>query len=371
MIRIAFAVLLLRAVPSVAAAEPQSCTFTLSRTTIIAGPEGPIFARTTVTPSAPGCQWNASTTASWMTVDTSTRTGTGDQGITLAPNTTGATRIGTVTVAGQTVNVTQQATACVTSLTPNALTFPYPGFGDPSEQSKQVTVSAPADCHWQHSPWPINVFPNPTLGGVGTQVVNVGIITILPGQSNTLNLGIGSLPLTMTRLDPPCVFTLSPSNPTVSVNGGSGVINVTGTGTDCSFTATVGGVGLSIVQSGAAAPATVSWRVGGPVRSWAICDVASAAIVGSVELQRLDEHDVNLSYSVFPPWRRRGIGTRAAELALEYAATTMAASRAIIKVLEGNVASIAVARHLGARLVDTSPSDAGGTFLVFHRQLVP
>ena len=254
--RACFALALL-AVPS--AAQAQGCTFSISRTTVLAGPEGPIFARTTVTASGPGCQWSTTTAEPWISVNPNPQVGTGDAGITLAPN-PGATRIGLVTVAGQTVTVTQQATACVTSLVPNALTFPYPGFGDPADQRKTVTVNAPADCHWQHAPWPIVLSPNPTFGGVGTQTVNVGIITILPGQGNTINAGIGSLPLTLTRLDPPCVFTLTPSSPTVSVSGGSGVINVTGTGTDCSFTAAANGTGLTITnQSAPAAPATISY----------------------------------------------------------------------------------------------------------------
>ncbi len=113
-----------------------------------------------------------------------------------------------------------------------------------------------------------------------------------------------------------------------------------------------------------------SWRIGGPVRCWAICDRATGAITGGVELHQLDENDVNLSYFVFASWRRRGIATRAAELALEYAATSMQASRAVIKVLDGNIASLAVARRLKAQFVGTTPSDAGGTFLVFHRALL-
>ena len=112
-----------------------------------------------------------------------------------------------------------------------------------------------------------------------------------------------------------------------------------------------------------------SWRNDGPVRCWAICDVATDAIVGGVELQRLEGDDVNLSYWVAAPSRGRGIATRAAALGLEYAATAMAAKRAVIKVLEGNAASLAVARRLGAREVGTTPSDAGGTFVVFHRAL--
>jgi len=113
-----------------------------------------------------------------------------------------------------------------------------------------------------------------------------------------------------------------------------------------------------------------SWHAGGPVRCWAICDVATSAIAGGVELRQLELNDVNLSYFVFAQWRRRGIATRAAELALHYAATSMHASRAVIKVLEGNEASLGVVRHLDASFVGTTPSDASGTFRVFHRSLV-
>ncbi len=112
-----------------------------------------------------------------------------------------------------------------------------------------------------------------------------------------------------------------------------------------------------------------AWRSGGPVRCWAICDAATGAIAGGVELSRLDDGDVNLSYFVFAPWRRRGIATRAAELALAYAATAMGARRAVLDVLDGNAASIAVARRLGAAEVGTRPSHAGGVFRIFRRVL--
>jgi RimJ/RimL family protein N-acetyltransferase len=111
-----------------------------------------------------------------------------------------------------------------------------------------------------------------------------------------------------------------------------------------------------------------SWRVSGPVRNWAVCD-ASGAIVGGVELHRLDARDVNLSYLVFAPWRGRGVATRAAELALDYAAKEMRMARVVIKVLEGNAGSLAVARRLNAQEVGTASSTQGGTFIVFHRAL--
>jgi hypothetical protein len=49
----------------------------------------------------------------------------------------------------------------------------------------------------------------------------------------------------------------------------------------------------------------------------------------------------------------------------------MGATAAVMKVLEANVASTAVARRLGAVENGTAPSDAGGTFLVYRLALTP
>ncbi|MFM7686648.1 MAG: GNAT family N-acetyltransferase [Actinomycetota bacterium] len=108
-----------------------------------------------------------------------------------------------------------------------------------------------------------------------------------------------------------------------------------------------------------------SWRTSGPVRHWAICDTETGRIAGGVEV-RLQDHEVNLSYVVFPGFRRRGYATRAAKLALDYATEVLGAATAVIKVLEGNQASLAVAKRLGATVIGTSPSDTDGTFVV-HR----
>src|SRR6185369_14728390 len=78
-----------------AAATAQTCTFTLSRTNVVAGPEGPIFGFSAVAASAPTCTWTASTSASWISVSIGGPTqGQGNGGVayTLQPNTTGANR---------------------------------------------------------------------------------------------------------------------------------------------------------------------------------------------------------------------------------------------------------------------------------------
>jgi RimJ/RimL family protein N-acetyltransferase len=112
-----------------------------------------------------------------------------------------------------------------------------------------------------------------------------------------------------------------------------------------------------------------SWATGGPVRHWGACLRATGEIAGGVEVRVLGDGDVNLSYVVFPAFRRRGVATRAARLALAYAHSSLAATTAAIRVLEGNVASLGVARTLGAVEVGGEPSDAGGRFVVFRLAL--
>jgi len=63
------------------------------------------------------------------------------------------------------------------------------------------------------------------------------------------------------------------------------------------------------------------------------------------------------------------IATRASRLALSYGSHAVGATAAVIKVLEGNAASLGVARALGAVEVGSEPSDAGGRFIVLRLAL--
>jgi RimJ/RimL family protein N-acetyltransferase len=112
-----------------------------------------------------------------------------------------------------------------------------------------------------------------------------------------------------------------------------------------------------------------SWASAGPVRNWGVCLRATGAIAGGVELRVLDDASLNLSYVVFPACRGRGVATRAARLAFGYARRELDASNAVIKVLEGNVASLGVARELGAVEAGRETSEAGGSLIVFRVKL--
>jgi RimJ/RimL family protein N-acetyltransferase len=113
-----------------------------------------------------------------------------------------------------------------------------------------------------------------------------------------------------------------------------------------------------------------SWRTDGPVRHWAICDQETDRIIGGLELRDLGDGDVNLSYVVFPDWRRRGVATRACRLALAYAAATTDSRAAIVKVPHDNEASIALARRLGATVTGMEMTETGRLAVVLRLNLL-
>jgi RimJ/RimL family protein N-acetyltransferase len=114
-----------------------------------------------------------------------------------------------------------------------------------------------------------------------------------------------------------------------------------------------------------------SWRTMGDHRHWGIRKVDSQLLMGGVDLRIIGIDQVNLSYVVFPQYRRNGVARRASRLALNYASTSMGAKTAIIKMLLGNVSSRNLAFSLGAHYLREELSDAGGKFQVFCLNLPP
>jgi RimJ/RimL family protein N-acetyltransferase len=112
-----------------------------------------------------------------------------------------------------------------------------------------------------------------------------------------------------------------------------------------------------------------SWRTLGSHRHWGIRRVDSPELRGGVDLRALEDDKVNLSYLVFPQFRRQGLARRASVPALTYAGTSMGAKEALIKMLPENVSSRKLALELGARYQGQEPSDAGAIFQIFEVDL--
>jgi formylglycine-generating enzyme required for sulfatase activity len=97
----------------------------------------------TVIPASSSCSWTAASNASWITITSgSSLTGSGTVTYSVAANTTGSSRTGTITVAGSTITVTQTAFNA-------ALYFPH------------VATSIP----WQTEIAIINTSPDQTVTG--------------------------------------------------------------------------------------------------------------------------------------------------------------------------------------------------------------
>jgi hypothetical protein len=128
--------------------------------------------------AATGCAWTAVSSATWIVVGTGAGAGSGDADIayTVTANPDPAPRSGTITVAGKTHTITQDAAApvCTYALTPGERTFA------PAGGSGSVTVTTGPTCGWtaiSDSLWVTVLTPV----GIGTGTINY---VVLPGAVN-------------------------------------------------------------------------------------------------------------------------------------------------------------------------------------------
>jgi len=93
-----------------------------------------------------------------------------------------------------------------------------------------------------------------------------------------------------------------------------------------------------------------SWRSGGPRRAFGIFDCGSNRLIGFIEvnLARLVEPgQVNVSYGVFPQWRRQGLALRAISLMDKYLRTATEARQIVLRIAPENNASLKFAEKAG------------------------
>jgi Putative binding domain, N-terminal len=118
-----------------------TCSYTVSPTRLNAPSAGE---QATVNVTAQeGCAWTASSDVGWIVVDGGGGSGAGSARLTIRAN-TGAPRTGTVSVAGKTVTVEQEAprTSCTYEIKP---TYYDAGRGP---DNIRVSVDAPGGCTW-------------------------------------------------------------------------------------------------------------------------------------------------------------------------------------------------------------------------------
>ncbi len=121
------------------------CNYSVSATALTVGGAGGAVPLV-VTASAADCAWTATSNVAWITIPSgASGIGNGTVNLNLQANAAAISRLGTVTIAGKTVTITQQAAgSCVVTLAPLTRTVPLTA----SSQSLTVTSSF---CFWTAS----------------------------------------------------------------------------------------------------------------------------------------------------------------------------------------------------------------------------
>lgn len=171
--------------------------------------------------AAAGCAWTARSTDAWITV-TGGATGTGNGTVTfsVAAN-SGAARTGTITIAGQTFTVNQEALpvppTCSIAIAPESQSV-----GHTSGTGTTIAVTTGPPCAWtatRNVGW-LTVLTGASGTGNGTVTFRVDANTT--GIARTGSLTIGGRTFAVEQAAAPCTYTLNPSRIDSPASGNTG-----------------------------------------------------------------------------------------------------------------------------------------------------
>jgi hypothetical protein len=243
----------------------SSCTYSVSPTTVSALSTG-LNATVSVTTGA-SCSWTAVSNATWITITSpASMTGFGSTNYTVAANTSGSARTGTMAIAGHTVTINQAANSCAYTVTPTTVSAASAGMNG------SVSVTTGASCAWtaaSNVPW-ITITSGSSTTGLGS--ANYTVAANTSGLSRSGTMTIAGQSVSVTQSAAACSYSISPSTRSAPAEGGSNTISLVTT-PGCTWTAvsnvswiTVGapgsGTGSSTVTYTVAANPTASARSG-------------------------------------------------------------------------------------------------------------
>ncbi|MGB7068167.1 MAG: BACON domain-containing carbohydrate-binding protein [Pyrinomonadaceae bacterium] len=221
-----------------------ACTYSLSPTSQNFGSVGGNGSINVTAPS--GCDWTAVTNVpTWVTINGSASgSGDGSVAFTVASN-TGGDRNGTITIGGQTFNITQGSGICTFSISPTSR----------SVGTALGTGSVSIDASQQSCGWTATVSPSApwisisgASSGTGDGSVNYAF-TANSGPQRSGTITIAGQTFTLTQASG-CTYSITPPSRTVSAAGGASSIGVEVSNTSCTWTAVVNGAPWITITSG-------------------------------------------------------------------------------------------------------------------------
>jgi hypothetical protein len=207
--------------------------------------------------SAPGgCDWDATTNTDWIAIISgSSGSGDGSVAYEVLGNPRPFPRNGTLTIAGQTFTVNQEAMPCTYSIDPTSEDFTHEGG------TGQVQVSAPDGCDWTASSdadW-IAIVSFGTRTGDGTLTYQVsGNPELVPCQGTLI---IAGQIFTINQEALFCTYSIDPTSLDFTHDGGMGRVLVN-TYDACNWTASSDADWITIVSGvGGTGDGTVTFHV--------------------------------------------------------------------------------------------------------------
>ena len=254
----------------VRAAEAQ-CTYSVSPPSVSAPSTGFSGSISVITGSS--CAWTTTSSVGWITVTSgASMFGLGSANYTVASNGTATPRTGTLTVAGQTVTITQATGSCSYSVSPPSVSAPSTGF------SGSISVITGSSCAWTTTSsvgW-ITVTSGASMFGLGS--ANYSVAPNGTGMPRTGTLTVAGQTVTITQATGSCSYSVSPPSVSAPSTGFSGSISVI-TGSSCAWTTTssvawitvtsgasmfgLGSANYTVASNGTATPRTGTLTVAG------------------------------------------------------------------------------------------------------------
>ena len=170
-----------------------TCSFTVQPTNVSFTADGGNH-NLQVTASAENCQWSVSSGASWIAiVGPSSGTGSGHVEISVGANTTGSSRSGTLTVAGLSVGVTQEASAaCQYDVSPTEISVSALG-----SLGQSVSVTTGGGCTWTSTSQVSWIVITSGSSGTGSGSVELTILPYAGLTSRTGNVSVAGRTVTV------------------------------------------------------------------------------------------------------------------------------------------------------------------------------
>jgi hypothetical protein len=205
----------------------------------------------------PGCSWQAASGADWARLATSSGSGESPISYTVQNNTGTSSRSTTITINGQSHQVSQEGMpepTCTYSISPGSRDFGA-GTGD---GTFDVTTSQQT-CTWEPQSgagW-VSVSGG-TRTGNGTVSYTVQANAVTTARSTAITVGNQSHTVNQAAAAPPqCSYSLSPSSQNFAAPGGNGSFTVA-TQANCTWTASRGADWVTITST---TPTSVSFSV--------------------------------------------------------------------------------------------------------------